>query len=76
MYVDNFIKNPDYQSFKQFVIDSLVYTPLEIDTTNKTDAQIAVEVRASQMAIEKIKKVIKEFESQVQKEIVQQKPYV
>jgi len=63
----SFIQSKDYQEFKEILNSELVVKPLDIKVKD-TDKSIALECRASQIAAEKILKVIKTFEDSIQKE--------
>lgn len=71
--VYNFITKTDYPEFKKMMLQEFLTKPLDIKAT--TTAGIALEVRASQIAIEKLIKGFKTFESMAKTEIVEQKPF-
>lgn len=71
--VYNFITKTDYPEFKKMMLQEFLTKPLDIKAT--TSAGIALEVRASQIAIEKLIKAFKSFESMAKTEIVEQKPF-
>lgn len=73
MNVYNFITKTDYPEFKKMMLQEFLTKPLDIKAT--TTAGIALEVRASQIAIEKLIKGFKTFESMAKTEIVEQKPF-
>lgn len=69
----NFITKTDYPEFKKMMIDEFVTRPLDIKAT--TTAGIALEVKASQIAIEKLLKAFKKFEAQVVPEVKENKSW-
>lgn len=73
MNVLNFITKTDYPEFKQFMLNEFVTKPLDIKATDIEG--IALEVKASQIAIEKLVKGFKKFESMAKPEIQVDKPY-
>lgn len=73
MNVKSFITGNDYQEFKQTMLDSFITKPLDIKSTDADG--IALEVRASQIAIEKLVKAFKNFELKAKPEIQIEKPY-
>lgn len=73
MNVKSFITGNDYQEFKQTMLDSFITKPLDIKSTDADG--IALEVRASQIAIEKLVKAFKSFELKAKPEIQIEKPY-
>lgn len=73
MNVATFITKTDYPEFKQFMLDEFVTKPLDIKAT--TIEEIAIEVKASQIAIEKLLKGFKKFESMAKMEIDKAKPF-
>ena len=73
MNIKSFITGSDYQEFKQMMLDSFITKPLDIKST---DAEgIAIEVKASQIAVDRLVKAFKGFESKAKPEIVVDKPY-
>ena len=73
MNIKNFISGSDYQEFKQTMLDSFITKPLDIKATDVEG--IALEVRASQIAVERLVNAFKKFESKAQPEIQIEKPY-
>ena len=73
MNVYNFITKTDYPEFKKMMIQEFLTKPLDIKST--TTAGIALEVRASQIAIDKLLKAFKKFEAQVVPEIKENKSW-
>lgn len=73
MNVLNFITKTDYPEFKKMMLQEFLTKPLDIKST--TTAGIALEVRASQIAIEKLVKGFKNFEAMAKPEMVEQKPF-
>jgi hypothetical protein len=60
MNIRNFITKTDYPEFKKMMLQEFLTKPLDIKAT--TTASIALEVKASQIAIEKLVKAFKAFE--------------
>lgn len=73
MNIYNFITKTDYPEFKKMMLQEFITKPLDIKATST--AAIALEVRASQIAIEKLIKGFKNFESMAKIESVEQKPF-
>jgi hypothetical protein len=73
MNVKNFITSNDYQEFKQFMLNEFVTKPLDIKATDIEG--IAVEVKACQIAIDKLVKGLKKFELTAKPDIQVEKPY-
>jgi len=71
--VKQFIATPDYQELKQFISNELITRPLDIKATDVDG--IALEVRASQIAIDKVLKAFKKFELTAKPEIVKQEVF-
>lgn len=69
----NFTTKTDYPEFKKMMIDEFVTRPLDIKST--TTAGIALEVRASQIAINKLLTAFKKFEAQVVPEVKENKSW-
>ena len=69
MDIKNFIASQDYQEFREFMLEKFVSKISDVDTLNLSDNQIAVEVRAHQLAEKKLAKGFRDFESQIQKDI-------
>jgi len=61
MNVYNFIEKTEYKEFKKMMLNEFLTRPLDIKAT--TTAGIALEVRASQIAINKLIKAFRAFES-------------
>jgi len=73
MNILNFITKTDYPEFKKMMIEEFVTRPLDIKSN--TTAGIALEVRASQIAIEKLLKAFKKFEAQAIPEVKENKSW-
>ena len=58
--VYNFITKTDYPEFKKMMLQEFLTKPLDIKATST--AAIALEVRASQIAIERLTRAFKAFE--------------
>lgn len=71
--VYNFITKTDYPEFKKMMLQEFITKPLDIKATST--AAIALEVRASQIAIEKLIKGFKNFEAMAIPELKEQKPF-
>lgn len=67
MNVYNFITKTEYPEFKKIMLQEFITKPLDIKAT--TTSGIALEVRASQIAIEKLVKAFKVFEAQAKPEL-------
>jgi hypothetical protein len=67
MNVQNFITKTEYPEFKKMMLQEFITRPLDIKAT--TSEGIAIDVRASQIAIEKLIKAFKVFESLAQPEV-------
>lgn len=73
MNVSNFITKTDYQEFKKIMLKEFITKPLDIKATDSDG--IVIEVRASQIAIEKLLKAFKRFEGMATVDKVEQKPF-
>ena len=73
MNVYNFITKTDYPEFKKMMLQEFITKPLDIKAT--TSAGIALEVKASQLAIEKLIRGFKVFESMAKPEIGEKKSF-
>lgn len=73
MNVNQFITNTEYKEFKQIMLNEFITKPLDIKAT--TTASIALEVRASQIAIERLERAFKAFEALNRPEIKEAKPF-
>lgn len=73
MNIRNFITKTEYPEFKKIMLNEFITRPLDIKAT--TTASIALEVKASQVAIEKLKRAFDKFESLAEPEIIEKKPY-
>lgn len=73
MNIKSFITGSDYQEFKQMMLDSFITKPLDIKATDVEG--IAIEVRASQIAVDKLVKAFRNFELKAKPEIQIEKPY-
>lgn len=58
MNLSEFTKSPAWIELQEFFKSELVDKPLDIKTKDMTVEQIALEVRASQLAITKINKIL------------------
>ena len=73
MNVKSFISGSDYKEFKSEMIASFATKPLDIKSV---DAEgIVLEVKACQIAIDKLLKAFIKFESKAKPEIVKDEPY-
>jgi hypothetical protein len=61
---ENFIKTQEWQDLKDTMRAEFANTPLKIKTENLSAERIAIEVRASQLAYEKLDKFIKKLDRQ------------
>jgi len=73
MNVKSFITSSDYQEFKQFMLNEFVTKPLDIKATDSEG--IVIEVKSGQIAIDKLLKGFKKFESTSLPEIKTDQPY-
>ena len=64
MIIEQFITTKEWAELKTIMRDEFANTPLKIKTEGLTAEQIAVEVRASQIAYEKLDKFIKKLDRQ------------
>lgn len=69
MIIEQFIKSKDWQELKSLMREEFVNTPLKIKTEGMTAEQIAIEVRASQIAYNKLDKFIKKLDRQANQNI-------
>ena len=69
----NFITKTEYPEFKKMMLKEFLTKPLDIKATDVEG--IALEVRASQIAIEKLTKAFKRFESMAKPEEKEIKPF-
>lgn len=69
MIIEQFIKSKDWQELKSLMREEFVNTPLKIKTEGMTAEQIAIEVRASQIAYAKLDKFIKKLDRQANQNI-------
>ena len=76
MNIQSFIKTAEWQEIKSFFKGELLDKPLNIKLDGMSNDRIALEVRASQLAGEKIKKMISKFERMGGKEIVNKEGYI
>jgi len=67
--IEQFIKSKDWQELKSLMREEFVNTPLKIKTEGMTAEQIAIEVRASQIAYAKLDKFIKKLDRQANQNI-------
>lgn len=75
MSLKSIINTSDWNEIKDFLYKEIKDKPLSIDTKNKTAEMIALELRASQIAVEKINDVIKKLELIGQEYKKDDKPY-
>jgi hypothetical protein len=64
MIIEQFIKTKEWTELKEVMRNEFANTPLKIKTEGLTAEQIAVEVRGSQIAYEKLDKFIKKLDRQ------------
>ena len=69
MDIKHFISSPDYQEFKEYMFEKFASKVSDVDALGFSDNQIAVEVRAHQLAEKKLAKGFRDFESQIAKDI-------
>lgn len=69
----NFITKTDYPEFKKMMLKEFLTKPLDIKATDVEG--IALEVKASQIAVEKLTKAFKRFEAMATPELKEQKPF-
>jgi hypothetical protein len=69
MIIEQFILTKDWQELKSLMREEFVNTPLKIKTEGMTAEQIAIEVRASQIAYAKLDKFIKKLDRQANQNI-------
>jgi hypothetical protein len=62
--MENFIKTQEWQDLKDLMRAEFANTPLKIKTEGLSAERIAIEVRASQLAYEKLDKFIKKLDRQ------------
>ncbi len=72
----NFLKSDDWKEAKGFLIAEIKDRPLNIKTEGLSAERIAIEVRASQIASEKIVKAIKRLERMITLERKQSQPFI
>ena len=68
MNYKSIVKTGHWQEIKKYFEEEIQNKPFDIKTENLSAERIAIEVRASQLAIEKIKKAITKFERLGQEE--------
>lgn len=61
--MSNFIESQDYKQLKEFLLWEFRDKPADIETSGKTPTQIALEVRAGQLAEKKLIQGLQKFES-------------
>jgi hypothetical protein len=69
MIIEQFILTKEWQELKSLMREEFVNTPLKIKTEGMTAEQIAIEVRASQIAYAKLDKFIKKLDRQANQNI-------
>jgi hypothetical protein len=62
MNYQHFLKTKEWEEIKSFFKSEIIDTPLKIKTDGLSSERIALEVRGSQLASEKILKAIRKFE--------------
>lgn len=73
--IKSFLDSEDWKEIKLYLVSELADKPLDIKTEGKTAEQIAIEVRSSQIASEKIVKVIRKLERKATQERKQAQPF-
>jgi len=71
----SFIEGQEYQAFKTILKDATQNKPFRLKTEGKTNAMIAREVTAYEMAAKMVEKAIKKFEKSVVMSIKEDKGY-
>jgi hypothetical protein len=69
MIIEQFILTKEWQELKGIMKEEFGNTPLKIKTEGMTAEQIAIEVRASQIAYAKLDKFIKKLDRQANQNI-------
>ncbi|HNU95666.1 MAG TPA: hypothetical protein PKK32_01750, partial [Candidatus Paceibacterota bacterium] len=69
MIIEQFITTKEWQELKGMMKEEFGNTPLKIKTEGMTAEQIAIEVRASQIAYAKLDKFIKKLDRQANQNI-------
>jgi hypothetical protein len=62
MSIKSLIQTEDWNEIKAFTSAEIIDKPMSIKTDGKSIESIALEVRASQIAVEKIKKAFKKLD--------------
>jgi hypothetical protein len=65
MSLQNFAKTPEWDELKQMLLDEFELKPLSINTDKLSPEQIAVEVRASQIANDRMKKFMRKIQTKL-----------
>lgn len=76
MIIQNFIKTAEWKEIKDFFKGELLDKPLNIKLDGMSNDRIALEVRASQLAGDKVKKMISKFERMGGKEAISKEEYI
>lgn len=67
--LSNLIETSDWQELKDLLKEEFELKPLSIKTDNMSAEQIAIEVRASQIANERINKFIRKIQAKAKSDI-------
>jgi hypothetical protein len=67
--LSNLIETKDWQDLKDLLKEEFELKPLSIKTDNMSAEQIAIEVRASQIANERINKFIRKVQAKAKSDI-------
>lgn len=73
--VNQFIQGNEYKELKSYLFSLFIDKPLSIKTDGRDDRAIAIEVRASQIAVDKLLKGFKKFEKQATPVIKKAEPF-
>lgn len=68
MSLQNFVNTTDWDEMKQVLKEEFEVKPLSIKTDNMSAEQIAIEVRASQIAKERMDKFIRRLQAKLKRE--------
>jgi hypothetical protein len=68
MSLENFVNSDDWKKLKQLLKEEFENKPMSIKTDNMSAEQIAIEVRASQIANERVNKFIKKLQAKLKRE--------
>ena len=72
MDIKQFITTEEWKELKEIMKEEFENTPLKIKTEGMTAEQIAIEVRASQIAYSKLDKFIKKLDRQAKQDVKKQ----